>query len=100
MDKSIGRRRAPNHPTGAQIRAARALLNLSAAELATRTGLALNTVRKAESTDELAPITAANAGLIVQVLVSAGIQFVPADKHGGDGVRFVASRGDESLRVD
>jgi len=80
----------PNHDadlrdvvvTGAQLRAARGLLNMSVSDLAERTGLALNTVRKAESTNAAAPVTAANARLLASTLEAAGVVFIPAGALG------------------
>jgi len=73
--------------TGAQIRAARGLLNLSVAELASQTGLAINTIRKAEGTNELAAVTQASVTLIRKTLEEAGVHFIDADTLGA-GVRF------------
>ena len=72
---------------GAQIRAARGLLNMSVSEFAERTGLAVNTIRKAEKTNEAPDITAANVRLIVTTLEDAGVIFLPADALGA-GVRL------------
>lgn len=73
--------------TGSQLRAARGLLNLSVAELAEQTGLAVNTIRRAEATNGPAPITAANLALLANVFERAGILFIPADRL-GPGVRL------------
>jgi transcriptional regulator with XRE-family HTH domain len=73
--------------TGSQLRAARGLLNLSVAELAERTGLAVNTIRRAEATNGAAPITAANLTLLANVLEDAGVIFIAADQL-GPGVRL------------
>lgn len=73
--------------TGAQLRGARGLLNMSASELAERTGLALNTIRRAEAADALVPVTTANRLLLVATLEEAGIVFLPADDL-GEGVRL------------
>jgi transcriptional regulator with XRE-family HTH domain len=73
--------------TGSQLRAARGLLNLSVSELAERTGLALNTVKRAESTNGFPPITAANMKLLIGTLEAAGVLFIPADEL-GPGVRL------------
>lgn len=86
--RSVVRRRADKHPTGAQIRAARGLLNMSVTELAGRTGLAVNTIKRAEATNDAAPITAANASLIVAALGQAGVQLLDPSAEGGAGVRF------------
>jgi transcriptional regulator with XRE-family HTH domain len=77
--------------TGAQIRAARGLLNLSVAELASRTGLAINTIRKAEGTNEVADVTPASMNLIRVTLETAGVLFIEADEL-GPGVRFSSPR--------
>ncbi len=82
--------------TGAQLRAARGLLNMSVSDLAERTGLALNTVRKAESTNAAAPVTAANARLLVTILEAAGVVFIPAGALGA-GVQL-RSPDQEPLR--
>lgn len=73
--------------TGAQLRAARGLLNISVAELADRTGLALNTVRKAEATNGVAALNKANSQLLSATLIAAGVIFIPADTF-GPGVRL------------
>lgn len=73
--------------TGSQLRAARGLLNISVAELAHRTGLALNTIRKAEATNGPVTITAGNSALLVSTLETEGVIFIPADIV-GPGVRL------------
>lgn len=84
------RRQSAVQLTGAQLRAARGLLNMSASELAERTGLALNTVRRAEATNGAVPITVANANLLTAALEQAGVVFIPADEL-GPGVRLASS---------
>jgi transcriptional regulator with XRE-family HTH domain len=77
----------PSHPlSGAQIRAARALLKWSAAELAQRCSLGVNTVRRAESTDNATSLTAANELAIRRAFESAGIEFI--ENGAGPGVRL------------
>lgn len=78
----------PNHPTGAQLRAARGLLNLSVIELSERTGLAPNTIKRAEGTNGPSPITRANAKLMIATLTDLGVMFVPADEAAGAGARL------------
>ena len=73
--------------TGAQIRAGRGLINLSVSELAERSGLAINTIRRAEATNAAPPITAANLSAIRTVLEAAGVMFIAADEL-GPGVRL------------
>lgn len=78
----------PGHPTGAQLRAARALVKLTVAALAERSGLAQGTVNRAESVDGPAPINGANARLMVRILEDAGVLFLSPDGHVGPGVRL------------
>jgi transcriptional regulator with XRE-family HTH domain len=73
--------------TGAQIRGARGLLNMSVAELSDRTGLAVNTIRKAEKTNGVPEVTAGNLRLLITTIEQAGVIFVPADSVGA-GVRL------------
>lgn len=75
--------------TGAQIRAARGLLNMSVLDLSERTGLALNTIRKAEKPNGPVQVTTANAQLLVTTLEAAGVVFIAADSLGA-GVRLRA----------
>lgn len=82
------RARDPDHPTGAQLRAARGLLNLSVLELSERTGLATNTIKRAEGTNDASPITRANARLLVGILIDMGVIFIPADDEAGAGARL------------
>ena len=73
--------------TGAQIRAARALVRWTAEELAASAGVGVSTIRRAEAEDGLPTVTAANLKLIRITLESAGIEFIP-ENGGGVGVRF------------
>ena len=91
MSADAARRRAPTSLTGAQLRAARGLLNMSIAELADRTGLALNTIRRAEATNGDVPITAANTQLLVTTLEEEGVVFIAKDAQ-GVGVRFASAQ--------
>ena len=61
--------------TGAQLRAARGLLNLSAEALAQETKVSLRTIRRAEQDDGEVQITAANAARIKSVLEAHGVTF-------------------------
>lgn len=79
-----------DHPTGAQLRAARGLVNMSVLDLAERTGLAPNTIKRAESNNGPAPVNAANAKLMVSTLQSAGVIFLPASGDAGSGVRLAS----------
>ena|SRR5215469_9432277 len=73
--------------TGAQLRAARGLLNLSAEALADHTKVSLRTIRRAEHEDGAVGITAANAERIKSVLEDMGICFIGGN-DGGVGVRL------------
>lgn len=95
MSTTPPRRQAQNHPTGAQIRAARGLLNMSVAELAELTGLAVNTIKRAEATNGAAPITAANAALIVMRLEEAGVELIAPGEVAGAGARFAAAEHEQ-----
>ncbi|MBT1155887.1 helix-turn-helix transcriptional regulator [Aminobacter anthyllidis] len=76
-----------NEITGAQIRAARALVNWSAKELAKTAGIGVATVSRAEVEDGTTSLTAANVRAIRQALEAAGVEFV-SKNGGGVGVRF------------
>ena len=73
--------------SGAQIRAGRALLRWSAAELAQASSLGANTVRRAEVSDGETSLTVANNQAIRRALELAGIEFID-ENGGGPGVRL------------
>jgi transcriptional regulator with XRE-family HTH domain len=73
--------------TGAQIRAARGLLDLTIAELAQLAGLAVNTIRRAEADDGSGSITFANMKVLRMALEDAGVRFIDPDEL-GPGVRL------------
>ena len=73
--------------TSAQIRAARALVRWSAAELARASRLGLATVRRAEQSDGQTALTAANDSAIRTALEHAGVEFID-ENGGGAGVRL------------
>jgi transcriptional regulator with XRE-family HTH domain len=73
--------------SGAQIRAGRALLRWSAADLARATALGVNTIRRAELADAQTPLTAANELAISRALETAGVAFIE-ENGGGPGVRL------------
>lgn len=76
---------AKAHVTGAQIRAARALVGLSAQELASLTKLSRGTIQRAEL--ESAQTTTANTERMVEALEKAGVIFL-AENGEGPGVRL------------
>jgi hypothetical protein len=73
--------------SGAQIRAARALLKWSAANLARQSLLGVNTIKRAEIVDERTSLTPANEVAIRRALEAAGIEFID-ENGGGPGVRL------------
>ncbi len=72
--------------TGPQLRAARAMLGLSATELAKRSSVAVTTIGRAEACPGLTNLTAGNIRLIMQELEALGVTFL-ADDGAGPGVR-------------
>lgn len=77
--------------TGAQIRAARALLRWSAADLAREASVGANTVRRAEVAEDVTSLTTANELAIRRAFENAGVEFI--DENGrGAGVRFSKPR--------
>ena len=71
----------------AQIRAARALLRWSAAELAGEAALGLATVKRAELADGETSMTMANDLAVRRALEAAGVEFID-ENGGGPGVRL------------
>jgi ribosome-binding protein aMBF1 (putative translation factor) len=77
--------------TPAQIRAARALIQWSAEELARQSALGLATIRRAELADYKTSMTAANDLAVRRVLENAGVEFID-ENGGGAGVRLKKPR--------
>ena len=73
--------------SSAQIRAARALLRWSAADLAKESALGANTIRRAEVAEDGTSLTAANELAVRRALEAAGVEFID-ENGGGLGVRF------------
>ena len=73
--------------TGAQIRAARALLRWSAGILAKESGLSLPTLQRMEATDGVPASYSKNLEAVENALTKAGINFI-SENGGGVGVRF------------
>ncbi|WP_201838126.1 DNA-binding protein [Microvirga zambiensis] len=84
----------------AQMRAGRALLGLSQAELAGRTCLSIAAIKRAEADLDPAASDAALAAIRV-ALEDQGVLFIDADGGQGPGVRLKSSGPpDEGLRPD
>ena len=73
--------------TSAQIRAARALLRWSAVDLALRSSVGVNTIRRAEVAESGTSLTAPNELAIRRALEEAGVEFID-ENGGGPGVRL------------
>lgn len=82
----------PHTLTGAQLRAARALVGLSGEGLAERTHLGVSTIRRAEAEDGPVKLTRANARALVAALEELGVMFLAPDAKGGAGVRLAATQ--------
>ena len=74
-----------------QIRAARALLRWSAAELAIRSGLSERTVQRMEAAEGVPAGLTKNLELVQKTLEDAGVIFIYADEE-GPGVRLRGNR--------
>src|SRR6266702_4100231 len=73
--------------SGAQIRAARALVRWSAEDLARAAALGLNTIKRAETADDQTSMTAANDLAVRRALETAGVEFIDGNGS-GPGVRL------------
>lgn len=71
-----------------QIRAARALLNISQTDLARIASVHVATVRRIEAATELRGAVE-TLWKIQTALEKAGVQFIPADESRGPGVRLI-----------
>ncbi|MGB8487038.1 MAG: helix-turn-helix transcriptional regulator [Xanthobacteraceae bacterium] len=77
--------------TGAQMRAARALLDIDQRELAQRSGLSLPTIQRMESSGGVVRGNVDSLMKLVDALASAGIELIgegAASHDGGRGVRL------------
>ena len=72
----------PEMLTGAQIRAARALLGISAARLAEMTRLGVATIRRSELDDGPVSMTIVNAERVIAAFDAAGVEFIARDGAG------------------
>jgi transcriptional regulator with XRE-family HTH domain len=77
--------------TGAQMRAARALLGIDQRELAQRSGLSLPTIQRMEASDGVIRGNVDSLMKLVEALGAAGIELIgdgAASHGGGRGVRL------------
>jgi transcriptional regulator with XRE-family HTH domain len=77
----------PKALTSAQMRAARALLDWSAEDLARECSLGLATIRRAENSRNEISMTAANNLSVRRALEESGVEFID-ENGGGAGVRL------------
>jgi hypothetical protein len=82
--------------TGAQIRAARGLLQWTALDLAQASALGVNTVRRAEAVNTETSLTAANEIAIRRAFEAAGVEFTNGDQPGLRLTRTAAVRTEDS----
>jgi DNA-binding transcriptional regulator YiaG len=78
-------------PSGPQIRAARALLGLSAAQLADLAGVTWKTVQRFESYDEIPPSRSGTLEAVASALEAEGVEFL-GDPIKSPGVRLRTGR--------
>jgi transcriptional regulator with XRE-family HTH domain len=78
---------APRTIFGAQIRAARALLRWSAADLVRESGVSHATIHRAEAVNGKTAMTFANASAIRRALEVAGVELLD-ENGGGPGARL------------
>ena len=86
--------------TGAQIRAARALLRWSADDLAKHAKLGVATVRRAEATDGPPSITEANGEAVRAALEKAGVEFINSDQPGVKLIKNAKGVAEISQQID
>ena len=75
-------------PTAGQLRAARALLGWTTAELARRAGVSSRTVVRAELGDGVPQVSVPTLDRLVQALQDGGVLFQQDNTTGGLGVRL------------
>jgi ribosome-binding protein aMBF1 (putative translation factor) len=75
------------HLTSSQIRAARALVRWSAERLARESAVGVTTIRRAELTEAVTSMTAANDLAVRRALENADVEFID-ENGGGPGVRL------------
>jgi len=80
--------KAVKHLTSGQMRAARGLIRWSAEDLARETALSVTTIRRAELTEGVTSMTAANDLAVRRALEAAGVIFIDDNGGAGPGVRL------------
>lgn len=84
--------------TAAQLRAARALLNIDQRALAQRCGLSLPTIQRMEASDGVIRGNVDSLMKLVEALAASGIELIAegaSSNGGGRGVRLKSSTGND-----
>lgn len=74
--------------TPRQCRAARGLLKMSQAQLASEAEIALSSLRDFETDNARRPASAATVNALAATLERLGVVLIAADRRGGEGVRL------------
>lgn len=78
--------------TAEQIRAGRALVRMSAQELADKAGVGISTVQRMEGAEGVPSASTKNLEAVERALQQAGVEFI-AENGGGPGVRLAKRKG-------
>ena len=81
----------------AQIRGARALLDVSQAQLSKLALVSATTIKRVEAAAEIRG-AAETLWKLQTALEKAGVEFIPADEHKGPGVRLKKRAGNKTKR--
>lgn len=73
---------------GSQLRAGRALLRWTVADLAAHSGVSIKTIGRAERVDGVPRMTTSTMDALKLALEQAGVVFIDANLHTGPGVRL------------
>ncbi len=73
--------------TGEQLRGARAMVRIEQSDLAARSGLSVDTIKRLERTEGPISANVATMSAVVTALEAAGVEFI-AENGGGPGVRL------------
>lgn len=93
---------AADQLTGRLVKAARALAAMSAADLATASGLSVITIKRAEAVDGLLALRSSTAESIIEALAAKGVQFITTGQSGSDAgvvLRSAMAKGAASPRL-
>lgn len=74
--------------TGSQLRAARAMLRWTVAQLVARSGVSRKTINRAEAVDGVPRMLTETMDALQLALEQGGVVFIDANQHTGPGVRL------------